>query len=53
MTACSDCGGQRVDNCVQHRPGCGSYRPADMLVQHPDIADIEANLDYWYGEDTA
>lgn len=48
MSRCSTCGGTRVDNILRHLPGCDFYRPADMIREHPDLVDLEADTAFWY-----
>lgn len=50
---CSMCEGERVDGCIEHRPGCDFYRPRDMFDRHPDLIDLDANVDYWYRDEDA
>lgn len=48
---CSSCGGTREDGFLRHQPGCAFYRAQDMLAEHPDLLDLDAEAAYWYPED--
>lgn len=51
MGGCAKCGGKIVDGVRRHAPTCDFYRPVDMLAEHPDLIDWEADAEYWFGDD--
>lgn len=53
---CSACGGPRIGWTVRHTLRCPSFRlPAtyvrDVLYTHPDLAELDAEMGYWFPGD--
>lgn len=45
------CGSRyRLDGILRHHPACSFYRAADLLAEHPDLIDWEADMEFWFGD---
>lgn len=53
FSVCSSCGGPREDGIVRHRPECPSYLRSAVLLEHPDLMALDADLGYWYPDPDA
>lgn len=47
---CSRCGATHVDGIRDHHPACPFRRPGNVLAEHPDLIDWEADMEFWFGE---
>lgn len=64
MSLCMTCGGTRENNILRHRPHCPYNREtakavveagsmADVIRLHPDLAELDAELERWYPTEAA